>query len=256
MVFVQLKISWSLRARCNAPRGSAYSFSFQRFAQLSAVSTLVAMVLGSSSSWAAFVTLKETEMDAIFSQDSFGATPVDIRYLPPITYVDASLLNIQETTPGNSNLFDLFNLFNSSTIHYAYFVDTVDWCSSTNTGIVGCGFQPGTDFVVESNFAAGGNGEELLAHELGHNLSLGHDGAPNNDNLMDSSINGNTTLTAAQVATILSRPSIQTDAFGKFVQIQPVLITASAVVVPEPSTALLAASLIGMLACNARRWRI
>jgi len=216
-------------------------------------SALIVVLLGASSSWAAFVTTKEAELDAIYGQASFGSNPVDIRFLPTITHVDASLLNIHETTPGNSNLFALFNLFGPSPIHYAYYVDTIDWCGSTNTNIVGCGFQPGNDFVVESSFAAGGSGAELIGHELGHNLNLAHDTLPAG-NLMDPSLNGSTTLTPAQVATILARPTIQSDSNGLFIEIQPILILATASVL-EPSTMLLTVSVVGVVMCSVRRWR-
>ncbi|MCA9231814.1 MAG: hypothetical protein KDA57_14280 [Planctomycetales bacterium] len=219
-----------------AGRTSAGAASIvRRAARLASAFALASVILGTASSWAAFVSLKEAELDAIFSQTSFGASPIDVRYLPTITHVDATLLNINNST----KLYSLFGQYNSSSIHHAYFVDTLDWCGTTNPAIVGCGYQPGNDFVVESISAAGVNGAELIAHELAHNLNLAHvtSGPPN---LMNGSLNGSTALTASQAATILSRPSVKTDASGRYVQIQPVLIVASLPTVPEPSTALLA----------------
>ncbi|NOY29424.1 MAG: hypothetical protein GXP28_04375 [Planctomycetes bacterium] len=128
---------------------------------LAIAGALLAIVTGPASSWAAFITTQESELDSIFSQPSFGATPVDIRFLPTITYVDANLLNINT----QSKFYDLVGQFDSSPVHNAYYVDTIDWCGGpgTNTGIVGCAFTPGNDFVVESNFSAGANGAELTS---------------------------------------------------------------------------------------------
>ena len=102
-----------------------------------------------------------------------------------------------------------------------FFIDTLDWCGFSSPSIVGCANRPGNDIVVESAFAAGGNGTELNAHELGHNLGLEHETFPN---LMTSSINGNTTLTADQIATILASDLIQSDADGKFILITPIAV--------------------------------
>jgi len=250
MAFVQFGFSQSLRLGCSAPGCFVDSF---RLALLTIAGVLLATLLSTASSWAAIVTTNETELDSIFSQPSFGATPVDIRFLPTITLVNPSLLDID----NSAEFYNLVGQFNSSTIHYAYFVDSIDWCGESNPAIVGCAFQPGNDLVIESGFAAGANGAELIAHELAHNLSLEHDELPAG-NLLDPTINGNTTLTASQASAILSRPSVQTDLLGnRFVQIQPVLIAASlAVPVPEPSTALLAASLLGIFASSTRRWRV
>jgi hypothetical protein len=185
---------------------------------------------------AAFVTLKESEMDDIFGQASFGANPIDVRYLPTITHNDPNLLNIDTS----SKRIALFNLFSSSSVHFAYYVDSVDWCGSFNTGIVGCGDQPGDDYVIESGYASGSNGAELMGHELAHNLALAHHPAPVNDNLMDAVVGSapgppaTTTLTVAQANVILGRPSIKTDVSGKYVEVQPVLI------IPEPTTLVLA----------------
>jgi len=249
MAFSQFESSPS--SRDSHSNANFFAHKLRRHVLPTVTGALIAAVLGATTSWAAMVTLHEAGVDDIYSQASFGTTPVDIRYLPTISHVDASLLNI-DTQAKLTGASGLFNLFNSNTIHYAYFVDTISWCGTSNANIIGCGFEPGTDFVVESNVAAGSNGAELIGHELGHNLNLSHDTLPAS-NLMDPSLNGSTTLTTTQVATILSRPSIQSDSSGFFIEIQPVLILAAATV-PEPSTMLLAvASLLGTVACNARR---
>lgn len=242
-----------LRACC---RGSGY-FS-RRIRQVVSVAVLFALFCAGifvAPADAAFVSLKEAEMDAIYGQASFGANPIDIRYLPTITHVDPTLLSIN--TSGK--LSSLFSLYNSSSIHYAYFVDSISWCSGFNNGIVGCGDQPGDDYVVESSYAAAALGAELMGHELAHNLALGHHPAPNNDNLLDASVGSapgppqTTTLTVSQANTILSRPSVKTDVNGKYIQIQPVLIAAS--LVPEPTTLALAIGLFGLSTVGLRRRR-
>ena len=107
------------------------------------------------------------------------------------------------------------------------FVDTVDWCGFYSPDIVGCTNSRGNTFVLESEAAASSTGTELLAHELGHLLGLRHVGGP--PNLMNPSLNGDTSLTPDQVATISESRFVQgVDSF-RFIRINPI------VVVPEPS---------------------
>ncbi len=260
MTAVQLDFPKLLRARC---RERGCSIPIHRFLVLLLLVGFVSAGFAASSADASFVTKNEADMDTIFSQASFAANPIDIRYLPTITHVDPNLLSINTST----KLSSLFSLAPPPLAHNVYFVDSVDYCGGFNTGIVGCGSLPGNEFVVESVYAGGLNGTtpvsgaELMAHELGHNLGLGHDPAPNNDNLMDAIVGSSpgppqtTTLSPLQVNTILffGGPSVQTDVSGKFIQLQPVLIVATAV--PEPSTLLLAFGLVGMSTLGFRRQR-
>jgi len=252
MAFVQFDASQPLRSGANGHGG--FVASPRCFALLAIAGTLMATLLGATPSLAAIVTTNESELDSIFSQTSFGSSPVDIRFLPTITIVDPNLLDIDNQT----DFYNLVNQFNSSPVHNAYFVDSIGWCGNPLPNIAGCAAVGGNDFVIDSDFAAGSNGAELIAHELAHNLGLTHDSAPTNGNLLGPTINENTTLTAGQVETILSGSRIQTDVLGnRFVQIQPILVAAiAAISVPEPSTALLVASLLGLFACNTRRWRV
>lgn len=181
---------------------------------------------------AAFVTTNEAALDTIFSQASFGASPIDIRFNPTVQVVDPSLLTIDNLGKLNT-LFGL-DVVAPPTIEL-FFVDDISFCSGSNPAIIGCANFPGSDVVVESAFAAGANGAELVAHEIAHNLGLGHILNPAISNLMSPVINGNTDLTPTQVATILGSALIQSDTSGLFLQITPVLISA----VPLPAAGML-----------------
>ena len=71
-----------------------------------------------------------------------------------------------------------------------YFVDTISACSEISYTIIGCDQSPGNNFVVESSYAAGVFGGELLAHNVGAN------------NLMDPGINYGLGLNEAEVQTV------------------------------------------------------
>jgi len=186
----------------------------------------LAAMLWAAPAQAAFVTTNEASLDLIYSQASFGATPVDIIFNPVVIVENYALLTID----GVGDLVTLFGLFSAAPTIFAYFVDSVDWCGAFNVGFAGCGELPGDNFVVESVYAASGNGTELMAHELGHNLGLAHTN-PDASNLMFSEINGNSTLTAAQVTALRASGSVQGTPGAEFVTITPVLIT-----VAEPAT--------------------
>ena len=220
--------------------------------KLASAAALAAAVLTAPLAQAAFVTIDEAGMDAVFSQASFTAGgKIDIRIGATSSIVAPNLLAI--TT--DQEVSDAFSLhIGPANVVNFYFVDTVDACGGFNVSIVGCGEFPGNNFVVESAFAAnnsvpgGGNttvGVQLLAHELGHNLNLDH---INGNRLMNPSINGFSLLDSTEVATIRLSPLVQTDANGFFIQINPVLILAAAPV-PEPASA--AMLLAGLLVAGA-----
>ena len=193
-------------------------------------------ILASSQAKSAFITTNESDLDAIFSQSSFGLMPIDIRIGLASELVLPDLLDI--TTDAEVNqLFDM-HIGGINVVNF-YFIDTISACGgSISSGIVGCGEFFGNDFVVESSFAAGSFGGELLAHELGHNLGLDH----RSGGLMNSSLNNSTTLNDTEVSNIHRNRLVQTDGQNFWIDINPVLIVASASIplpVPEPSTLVL-----------------
>ncbi len=211
---------------------------------------LAIFLLTVTQSHAAFITLQEAPLDAIFSQSNFGNDIIDIRIGAATELVYPALLDIT-TDAEISQLFGLH--VGAANIVNFYFVDTISSCGIVNPAIVGCGEFPGNDFVVESSFAAGGYGGELLAHELGHNLGLAHRADANA--LMNSALNNGTTLTASEVLSIRSSPLVQGDSTnGFFININPVLIVARATnAISEPSIVFLMFSFIVLMGLNSKR---
>jgi hypothetical protein len=218
---------------------------------------VVASMVFAPLSQAAYVTINEAGMDAVFSQAAFGNNVIDIRIGAVTQLVRPDLLNIN----SDAQINDLFSQHvGAGNVVNFYFIDTIqNSCGVVGTGVIGCGEFPGNDFLVESVFAddnsvpGGGSitvGVQLLSHELGHNLGLDH----NSGNfLMNPFINGFANLTAGEVATILASPLVQTDERGRFILINPVLLVAGETGngVPEPSSLALVA--VGMLAFSQRR---
>ncbi len=181
---------------------------------------------------AAFITTNEAELDAIYSQASFGQRPIDIRIGSATELVFPELLDI--TTNLEVNQLFSQHVGPANVVNF-YFVDTISACGGTiSSSFVGCGEYFGNDFVVESSFAAGRYGGELLAHELGHNLGLPHlSGAY----LMNPSLNNRTLITPTEVERIFNSPLVQNESDNYWVDINPVLIVAEASQVSEPLTA-------------------
>ena len=178
-------------------------------------------------------------LNAIYGQDAFGLTPVAINWLAPgTTVVGSDLASID----SNSDFDTLANLHQGSpnTIT-AFFVDAINFCGGPGGGIVGCASIGGNAFMVNSSFAAGSSGALTLAHELGHNLGLGHV-AGSNTNLMNPAVGSQLLSNVgqfSQVGIILASPRVQTALDGsRFIDIIPVAVVA---VIPEPHQYLLMA---------------
>ncbi|WP_432463916.1 PEP-CTERM sorting domain-containing protein [Agarivorans sp. QJM3NY_33] len=199
---------------------------------------------------AAFITTKEAQLDAIYSQANFGSKIIDIRIGTATELVYPEFLDITASSEVNQ----LFSLHQGpANVVNFYFIDTISACGSfTSASIVGCGEYRGNDFVVESTFAAGWSGAELLAHELGHNLGLPH---LSGNYLMNPSLNRSTLLTPAEITTIFLSPLVQNENDYYWIDINPVLIVAAATTVDEPASLLLF-MLVGGMFYRLRRQRM
>lgn len=191
---------------------------------------------------AAFITIDEAGMDAIYSQSSFGNTPIDIRIGGMIEHVDPTFLTLESQTKWNAVTSSHYGAANVANF---WFIDDITWCGNNFIFYVGCGETPGNDFIVESAYADSLFNAELLAHELAHNLGLGHNAGSNN--LMDAFLNGGTDLSASEVSRIFNSPLVQFDANGFFIEVLPVLVVAVATQVNAPSVSVLLACVLLLL---------
>ncbi len=181
---------------------------------------------------AAVVTTQESGVDAIFSQASFGASPIDIRFGSIVTIENSFVIDIDSQADFNL-LTDLAP--NLGTAVNLFYVDSINWCGVPGANIAGCADLPGSILAVNSAVAAHAiYGAELIAHEMGHNLGLDHTAGPG---LMGPTLNGQTTLSIDEVAILRSSPLVQMDASGSFINVTPILVQAAAV--PEPSALVL-----------------
>jgi hypothetical protein len=201
----------------------------------------LAILLSSGIGEAGSIVIDEAEMNAIFSQPTFDDTPITIRFNPPRQIVAPQLLVI-------NTLADLQALYNlapdpAPTVT-AFFVDQLNACGTVEATINGhyngCAQLPG-NFLVEDSTAADLYPATLMAHELGHNLDLGHMPL----GLMSFFLpHEPPDLFEDQVATILQSPLVQTDSTGqRFIAITPIAIVGT----PEPSTLLLVSAALGAL---------
>jgi Gametolysin peptidase M11 len=137
---------------------------------------VLAVLLSSAIAEAATVTIDEGGMNAVFSQPSFGDTPIGIRFNPVQEIVAPNLLIIDNLT----ELQALYALvpYPAPTV-FAFFVDLIKVCTTVEEVEAGdwngCAQLPGHALVLDSN-SAELNPANLMAHELGHNLGLEHSG--------------------------------------------------------------------------------
>ena len=211
------------------------------------ISTLIAnimavLVLISAPARAAQIFTNEAALDSIFSQATFGSETIDIRCNTPVTILAPAFTDLTVVQPAGGELPLLFALAPTpSPSVNLFFVDNINVTGPVSFAIAGIGDLPGNNIVVAESFASGASGAELIAHELGHNLGLVHDyelldvlpgPIPPPSNLMNPILNGNTTLTGAQAASVLSSPLVQGAPGARYIEITPIAVVAS---VPEPS---------------------
>ncbi len=139
---------------------------------------LVGVLVASSPAMAAAVTTNEAGLDAIFSQASFGVSPIDIRFDSIVTVSNSSLLDIDSATDF-SLLFTIPILDNHVNM---FFVDTISWCGETNPAIVGwcCRTGDGRRISVCGWFIRGGTECARTRAQPGarsHRRRYGTDGA-------------------------------------------------------------------------------
>jgi hypothetical protein len=196
------------------------------------------LFIGATNSMAAYVTTQEAGMDAIFSQIGFGDDSIDIRYNEVTTLVAPEYLIID----SDEEFLELVSP--SATTVNMYYVDEI-YGSTIGEGYVGLGGA-----VVESEFAAGPNGAELLAHELGHNLGLVHEDAESTDALMWPILLGGHDLSTLEISDLLDSGLIENDGITNYITINPILLLAA---VPIPGAAWLFGSALLGLAVIARK---
>lgn len=185
----------------------------------------------------------EAEMDAIFAQPSFGASPVDIRFLseihlggrPEFAVFDTATDDLRDyaalvTSPKNvAAMFFIDDFVNgglpSLTVGLA-FVSAPDGSRSENISAIDAGFVD----------AVPGSAAWLIAHELSHNLGLTHTSCGPSGfqtcgamDLLSPLIRPEpgTLLWESEVATILNQPLVQNSPDGLFLDIQPYRVSAS-----------------------------
>jgi len=245
-VFRVKSVSRSLKhvsgSRIHAQKRSRHSYVAAVLCRVVAIAVAM-LALTSVAAEAGFITIDQTGMSEIFSQSSFDATPIDIRFNPSQVIVDPELVDIN----SQADLTALVDLAPDPTPTVdAFFVDQINFCGfedeAINGVVFGCAQLPGHVFVEESD-AAELSPATLMGHELGHNLDLQHTLA-DPDNLMNFLFPHGMMLTEEQVTTILQSPLVQTDPTGqKFIRITPIAIVA----IPEPTTLLLLGSSLGVL---------
>jgi len=191
---------------------------------------------------AAFVTEHEARLDEIFSQASF-TNAIDIRYGSIVEHVAPDLLTVDNGTEFNALVNADLGLADWTLP--LFFIDTIAWCNTSPTSAKGCANSSGA--ILESVTAGGSVGDELVAHEIGHVLGLGHpdptsmdpDNTP--ENLMNGTVRNNLTevLVATQVSDIFTSNYVLGDMTnGFYINLAPVLVVAAASV-PVPGALVL-----------------
>lgn len=198
----------------------------------------VSVTSGALPASAASISLYETRLDEIFSQPSFGASPIDIRFLEPVELVAPELLDIDSDADYERLRFTYTERFRPTVVRM-FFVDRIGYCGKPlRRGIGGC--TNSTIVVLDAQKVRGNPDrqgvDELMAHELAH-IFLGN-GHARGRNLMNPSMaNGRDELSPAQAARIVQGrvgrkasgpPWVQHDERGRYIEIVPVLVVETA----------------------------
>ncbi|MES9903440.1 MAG: hypothetical protein ABW168_12295 [Sedimenticola sp.] len=234
---------------------------------LLALSLLLAL---SSTSQAASVTYDEGYMDTVYSQpilkqyiNDYTYLPygedysLDIRFNQTVEFVSPDFLDID----SESEMYSLWsNHFGTVKTVNAFFVDTVTYCGGISGSFGGCATTNSNDLVLNSQSAS--IHPILLAHELGHNLNMNHTETNPGDlmyldtfsstnidlynfsgylDMFPNVVNGETIPPANSPV----QGSFET---GFYVEITPVLVTASATPVPVPASVFLMMSGLAVFA--------
>lgn len=235
---------------------------WQAVARLVRKTLAAAAIAGAGAASAGYVTFDEAAMDGIFAQTSFGPFDIDIRFNAPLSIVAPTLLDIHADSefggPGTSLDGARQTLGVPQFTVSIFFVDLISFCGGPGSNIVGCGSQPGDLIALKSSFAAGAQGAVLMAHELAHNLGLGH--LSDSTNLMNPLITGATALTTTQIGSFVNlttgaalSPLVRDDNGQLYISITPIAVLAAAPV-PEPETwAMLSLGLLAVAAWARRR---
>mgnify|MGYP001797481116 CR=1 FL=1 len=216
---------------------------------------------------AAALTFDPFAINAVFSQDSFGTTPIDIRFGPVQQIISPELAELDILTPSddgtlnspemnalwalqddepNLNMFitEIGPSLFGTVLGMAEFRQT----SGYNNSLCAPNGSWGNSFVVDRDVGDFGVTNEVIAHEMGHTLGLYHDqrnnptpllpcfgqGVPGN--LMQSSVSpGGTDLAILQTATILASPWVQgNETDGLFINVNVFNIVATSTMAPVP----------------------
>lgn len=185
--------------------------------------------------------------------DIFGSfnfvDKIEVRFNPSITHRDARLSSIDNNTELSDLWYrsgyreDVFDRTKPTLVSAVdmFIVDNISACGGPN--IIGCAEVLGNAMVVEEAWIGSSFGANLFAHELGHNMGLGHF---NDFNIMNSTINSSDNFKNKDIKTINNNLAglIQFDGSRRFIEVNPIFISQ----VPVPTAAwLFCSGLLGLI---------